>query len=95
MEFLLALGAKVNAVDTDGDTPLFWTVYKGHPKCTKVLLAAGATVNHRNSDGRTPLDMTLRQYQAAIKVRAKIVKVLEAAGGLRAVDLPDEDDSDK
>ena len=92
-EFLLESGAKVNAVNTNGYTPLFHAVSFARPECAKVLLAAGAAVNHRRIDRRTPLDYALDiagvQRQAA---RAKMVELLEAAGALRAVDLPDEDE---
>ena len=40
MEFLLASGAKLNAVDDKGQTALYFTCF-GRPECTKVLLAAG------------------------------------------------------
>ena len=97
-EFLLESGAKVNAVDTDGWTPLFWSISGGHLECTKVLLAAGAAVNHRRTDGRTPLDWALAQvhdYGSTKAARAKIVELLEAAGALTAAQLPDDDDDDE
>ena len=76
MEILLASGAKVNAVDTKGETPLFWTVYKGRPECAKVLLAAGATVNHRNTAGKTPVDIAIRNDKPIL------CELLKDAGGL-------------
>ena len=96
-EFLLESGAKVNAVGTDGETPLFWSICRGRLECTKVLLAAGAAVNHRRTDGRTPLDraLVMVDYDGSTKAaRAKIVEVLEAAGALTAAQLPDDDDED-
>ena len=97
-EFLLESGAKVNAVDTNGRTPLFWSISRGHLECTKALLAAGATVNHRrNGNGYTPLDYALASvdYDGFKKAaRAKIVEVLEAAGALTAAQLPEDDDED-
>jgi hypothetical protein len=56
-------------------------------------LAAGATVNHRRGDGNTPLDCALAQAHGSA-ASAKMVEVLEAAGGLRAADLPDDDSDD-
>jgi len=96
-EFLLESGAKVNAVDTDGWTPLFSSIHHGNLECTKVLLAAGATVNHRRTDGRTPLDWALAHidyYGSTKAARAEIVEVLEAAGALTAAQLPDDDDDE-
>jgi len=99
-EFLLKSGAKVNAVDSGGETPLFWSITYGQLEQAKIFLAAGAAVNHRRSNGKTPLDHALDNdedddygstYAAA---RAKIVGVLEAAGALTAAQLPDDDDED-
>ena len=98
MEFLLASGAKVNAViDTFGETPLFRSIDYVRLECAKVLLAAGAAVNHRRTDGRTPLDQALAKvdYDGSTNAaRAKIVEVLKAAGALTATQLPDDDDGD-
>ena len=63
-------------------------------ECTKVLLAAGATVNHRITNGRTPLDIALTCGVCRSAAGAKTVELLEAAGGLRGADVPDEDDDD-
>ena len=96
-EFLLELGAKMNAVDTNGWTPLFLSIAYGYLECAIVLLAAGAAVNHRRGDGDTPLDRALAQADndaSTNAARAKIVEVLEAAGALTAAQLPDDDDED-
>jgi len=60
-------------------------------------LAAGATVNHRKNGGETPLDRALAEvdYDGSTNAaRAKIVEVLEAAGGLLGADLPVSVDDD-
>ena len=94
-EFLLESGAKVNAVNTEGETPLFKSIFYGNLEQSKVLLAAGAAVNHRRTNGNTPLDRALAQVAASTNAaRAKIVEVLEIAGALTAVQLPDDDDDD-
>ena len=85
----------MNAVDTDGLTPLFYAIVEGRLECTKVLLAAGATVNHRRTDGDNPLDLVLVNFYGSAKARAKIVELLEAAGALTAAQLPDDDDDDE
>ena len=97
MKFLLQSGAKVDALDTDGETALFYSIDFAHPEQVKVLLAARAAVNLRITDGDTPLDKALKDHfygENKVAARAKIVELLEAAGGLRAVDLPDNDDDD-
>ena len=91
MEFLLVSGAAVNAVDNDGETPLFHAVHFTRLECAKVLLAAEATVNHRRNDGNTPLDYALSRADGS-EARAEMVVLLEAAGGLRGADLPDDDE---
>ena len=83
----------MNAVDNGGCTPLFWAVYAGRPECATVLLAAGAAVNHRMNGGDTPLDYALSRADGS-EARAEMVVLLEAAGGLRGADLPDDDDDD-
>ena len=90
-EFLLALGAKVNAVDDERKTPLFNAAFSGHIECAKVLLAAGAYVNQVDSDGNTPLDIALvdDEYKSA---DSELAEMLKAAGGLRASQLPDDND---
>ena len=97
MEFLLESGAAVNAVDTNGESALFYAVRHARPECAKVLLAAGAAVNHRITGGRTPLDQALARVDldgSTNAARAKIVELLEAAGALTAAQLPDDDDED-
>ena len=107
MKFLLNLGANVKAVDNNGGTPIFNAVNYRRPECVEVLLAAGANVNHVNNHGETPLDRALdrslyegpepEEVRANIEASAKIVRLLEAAGGLEAehvVVSNDEDEDD-
>ena len=54
---LLEQGAKVNAVDNLGMTPLHWASLKGHVELIRLLLFYGADVNARDSffGGATPV----------------------------------------
>ena len=52
---LLRQGAKVNARDEDGCTPLLWAVLAAKHEAVKLFLDAGAEVNCKNHDGETPL----------------------------------------
>jgi hypothetical protein len=53
---LLAIpGVSVNALDTDGETPLMLAVRAGGNPATRVLLEAGAAKDTRRTDGRTAL----------------------------------------
>ena len=68
----LQAGAKVNARDKDGVTPLQWAAFGSEtPAVVKTLLAAGAKVNARDKYGQTPL------YWASSPA---VVKALLAAG---------------
>src|SRR5205807_415830 len=53
---LLARGAKPEAVDDWGNTPLARAAVYGHLEIGRALLAAGADANHRAKDGSTALD---------------------------------------
>ncbi len=66
----LASGAKINAQDANGITPLCWTAMSGHKDAVAALVEAGADVNGRNGDGATPL------IAAAFLGRTKVVKTL-------------------
>ena len=52
---LLKQGAKVDARDQHGDTPLHWAAGHGYPEMVKLLISKGADVNARDRHGQTPL----------------------------------------
>ncbi|MHB8453914.1 MAG: ankyrin repeat domain-containing protein [Acidiferrobacterales bacterium] len=52
---LVARGAKVNARDQFGDTPLHWAAGHGNTAVVRLLIAHGADVNARDLHGETPL----------------------------------------
>ena len=72
---------------------LFWTTTFSRPERVKVLLAAGAHVNLRNNNGRTPLDNALAEGYGSDEARAEMVELPEAAGGLRAAQLPNSNNN--
>lgn len=45
----------VNAVDSEGNTPLHWAAQSGYLRMVKYLKNRGANVKARNSSGSTPL----------------------------------------
>lgn len=58
--FFLAQGVPVDAKDSEGNTPLHWTVKwcannKGTKPVIDLLVSKGAKINTRNKDGATPL----------------------------------------
>jgi ankyrin repeat protein len=70
VRFLLKSDADlVNALDTDGSTPLHCATWKGHAEIVAFLLDAGADVNAHNRNehwGTTPLHAAAHANQAAI-----------------------------
>jgi len=52
-QLLIDRGAKPNAKDLDGNTPLH---YADSIECLKLLLSHGADLNRKNKSGETPLD---------------------------------------
>ena len=56
VELLLAKGAKIEARDNSGRTPLSWASEGPmDPGVVKLLLAKGANIEARDDSGRTPL----------------------------------------
>lgn len=70
LKSLLAQDASlVNALDSDGSTPLHCATWKGHLIIVEALLEAGANVNAVNQNehwGTTPLHAAAHANQAAI-----------------------------
>ena len=57
VRLLLARGADVNRVDTDGYTPLHLAAKSGSRELCQLLLDSGADANPRDKQGATPLHM--------------------------------------
>jgi ankyrin repeat protein len=66
-QYLLDVGANVNAVAPNGTTALMMAVRGGHSATVDLLLARGAEVNHRNQDGATALAWATRGEFKAIE----------------------------
>jgi ankyrin repeat protein len=73
LKLLLASGAKVEAKNHIGQTPLFGAVIYNNPEGTKILIEHGAKVNARQDDGRTPL------HCAALNGYCDVARVLIAS----------------
>lgn len=75
---LLSKGASVDAVDSNGWTPLHHASFKGHRDIVKLLLDHRANPNASNSAGETPLLCALEEnhQEAAALLRAAGAKEL-------------------
>ena len=71
---LIATRADVNAVSSDGSTPLLWAAYRSDAETAKALIAAGAKVDIANNYGVTPL------LQASRTGDAEMMDILLKAG---------------
>jgi ankyrin repeat protein len=71
---LLAAGARLNAVDKNGETALHKDASRGSTEVVRVLLAAGASVRAVGDEGETPL-----QYAAHYGHNAEARALRDAA----------------
>lgn len=72
-EALLSHGARPNAVDRYGVTPLYWAAESGHAQMIRLLLEKGADTSTADSRGQTPL------HVAAVNRREDVVEILMKA----------------
>ena len=84
---LLALGADVNAVDTNGETAMHAAAYKNLPKVVKFLAAKGARIeiwNRPDKFGWTPLAIAVGyrfgNFKPSAETEAAVREVMIAAG---------------
>jgi ankyrin repeat protein len=70
LKLLLDKGAKIEARNLIGQTPLFCAAAYDNPEGARILIAEGAKVNARQNDGRTPL------HWAAVNGYCDVAKVL-------------------
>lgn len=61
IELLLQNGFDVNSTDSDGDTPLFFSITCPFPDSVILLLKKGANPNIQNKDGITPLHLAIKK----------------------------------
>ena len=70
-ELLLSNGVDVDAVDVDGNTPLWCATLRtrGDGPIVQLLLGHGADAHHANHDGRTPAHLAEALGGVALSLR--------------------------
>jgi ankyrin repeat protein len=63
VDALIRCGARTEAVDAYGWTPLHMAADHGAHEAVQALIAAGADVQARDRDGRTPYDIALKHFE--------------------------------
>lgn len=68
---LIGLGAKIDATDDNGDSPLFEAAREGSFETVRVLIENGADINLMNKHNKTSLDLANEngdlRYKKSIK----------------------------
>lgn len=81
----LAQGAKVNALDENGFSPLHYAILSMSDPAVDLLLAAGADINRATRDGNTPLHLAVGQNNVLLTE-----KLLEAGAKLNVLNKKGE-----
>lgn len=96
-DYLISLGADVNAVDKKGQTAMHGTAYKSLPKVVRLLAAKGAKIdvwNRKNDKGWTPLLIAQGFRPGNFKPSAPTITAISEimlAHGIQPPPAPDRD----
>ena len=80
IEFLLALGADINAVDNNKETVMHGAAYRAHPKVAELLAERGSKPsvwNHKNKHNWTPMTIAQGSRPGSVKPDPAMMAVLE------------------
>ncbi len=80
IEFLLALGADINAVDKNKETVMHGAAYRAHPKVAELLAERGSKPsvwNHKNKHNWTPMTIAQGSRPGSVKPDPAMMAVLE------------------
>ena len=89
VEFCLAHGAKVEALDLNGETAMHGAAYKSFPKVVELLAAKGLRIdtwNHKTKWGWSPYDIAsghrVGNFNPSAATQVAIGRVMKASGVL-------------
>ncbi len=80
IEFLLALGADINAVDKNKESVMHGAAYRAHPKVAELVAQRGAKTsvwNHKNKHNWTPMMIAQGSRPGSVKPDPAMMAVLE------------------
>ncbi len=92
IEYLLTIGADINAVDGNGETAMHGAAYQSWPKLVRVLQQRGALVsvwNHENRAGWTPLVIAEGYRPGNFRPSPDTIKAIQAAMSEAGVPIPE------
>lgn len=85
VRLLLERGARPNATDAHGMTPLHWAVKKGNSTAVKELLSFGVNISVTSNNGSMPLDVARTKNIKDMLIKERTRRRLSAAGSLNRI----------
>jgi uncharacterized protein len=92
-EYLLKLGANVNAIDRNGETAMHGAAYQSRAGLVKLLVENGASADvwtHENRAGWTPLVIAIGYRPGNFRPSAATIAAIEEAMAAAGATLPDK-----
>ena len=80
IEFLLALGLDINAIDNNKESVMHGAAYRSYPKEAELLAQRGSTPsiwNHKNKHNWTPMTIAQGSRPGSVKPDPAVIAVLE------------------